>query len=178
MDFSIKIRRKKVLYLFLPLFVEKSYFTLAMILDFAISPLPPWGEVVGLYQPIYIAVLTFWRPSWTPSWILEKAPAGITGSFSMLFLMVFGRFPEKFSLGIFFSPLKPNTIRLLGGVAREARVSSWSGVPNRWTQAHIWQGVVGRQVHPARRMHYIGPQFTTISITYILYTDGPIYHTI
>ena len=30
----------------------------------------------------------------------------------MLFLMVFGRFPEKFSLGIFFSPLKPNTIRL------------------------------------------------------------------
>ena len=31
----------------------------------------------------------------------------------------------------------------LGGVAREARVSSWSGVPNRWTQAHIWQCVVG-----------------------------------
>ena len=30
----------------------------------------------------------------------------------------------------------------LGGVAREARVASWSGVPNRWTQAHIWQGVV------------------------------------
>ena len=30
----------------------------------------------------------------------------------MLFLMVFGRFPEKFSLGIFFSPSKPNTIRL------------------------------------------------------------------
>ena len=26
--------------------------------------------------------------------------------------MVFGRFPEKFSLGIFFSPSKPNTIRL------------------------------------------------------------------
>ena len=30
----------------------------------------------------------------------------------MLFLMLFGRFPEKFSLGIFFSPSKPNTIRL------------------------------------------------------------------
>ena len=69
------------------------------------------GEVV--YRPVYIVVLTLWRPSWTPSWILEKAPAGITGSFSMLFLMVFGRFPEKFSLGIFFSPSKPNTIRLL-----------------------------------------------------------------
>ena len=31
----------------------------------------------------------------------------------MLFLMVFGRFPEEFSLGIFFSPSKPNTIRLI-----------------------------------------------------------------
>ena len=72
------------------------------------------GEVV--YKPVYIVVLTFWRPSWTPSWILEKAQAGITGSFSMLFLMVFGRFPEKFSLGIFFSPSKPNTIRLFDGV--------------------------------------------------------------
>ena len=30
----------------------------------------------------------------------------------MLFLMVFERFHEKFSLGIFFSPSKPNTIRL------------------------------------------------------------------
>ena len=68
-------------------------------------------EVV--YRHIYIAVLTFWWPSWTPSWILEKAPAGITGSFSMLFLMVFGKFPVKFSLGIFFPPLKPNTIRLI-----------------------------------------------------------------
>ena len=68
------------------------------------------GEVV--YRPVYIVVLTLWRPSWTPSWIFDKAPAGITGSFSMLFLMIFGRFPEKFSLGIFFSPSKPNTIRL------------------------------------------------------------------
>ena len=48
-----------------------------------------------------IAVWTFCRPSWPPSWIMEKAPAGITGSFSMLFLMVLGRFPEKFSFGIF-----------------------------------------------------------------------------
>ena len=30
----------------------------------------------------------------------------------MSFLGVFGRSPEKFSLGIFFSPSKPNTIRL------------------------------------------------------------------
>ena len=34
---------------------------------------------------------------------MEKAPAEITGSFSMLFLMVLGRFPEKFSFGIYFS---------------------------------------------------------------------------
>ena len=62
-----------------------------------------------------IVVWTFWRPSWTPSWIMEKAPAGIMRSFSMLFLMVLGRFPEKFSLGIFF-PLqhdyRSNTICL------------------------------------------------------------------
>ena len=51
-----------------------------------------------------IAVSTFWRPSWTPSWITEKAPAGITGTFSMLLLMVLGRYPEKFSLGILFPP--------------------------------------------------------------------------
>ena len=34
----------------------------------------------------------------------------------MLFLMVFGRYPEKFSLGIFFSPspdYRSNTIRLI-----------------------------------------------------------------
>ena len=31
----------------------------------------------------------------------------------MSFLGVYGRLPEKFSLGIFFSPSKPNTIRLL-----------------------------------------------------------------
>ena len=34
--------------------------------------------------------------------IMGKALAGITGSFSMLFLMVFGRFPEQFSFGVFF----------------------------------------------------------------------------
>ena len=49
---------------------------------------------------------------------MEKAPAGITGSFNMLFLMVFTRFPEKFSLGIFFSPSKPNTIRLSYNVGK------------------------------------------------------------
>ena len=43
---------------------------------------------------------------------MEKAPAGITVSFSMFFLRVFGRYPEKFSLGI-FSPFRSNTIRLL-----------------------------------------------------------------
>ena len=43
---------------------------------------------------------------------MEKAPPRITESFSMLFLIVFGRFPEQFSFGIFFSPSKPNTIRL------------------------------------------------------------------
>ena len=48
---------------------------------------------------------TFRRPSWTPSGIMEKAPAGITGIFSMLFLMVFGRFPKKISFGIFPRPL-------------------------------------------------------------------------
>ena len=32
--------------------------------------------------------------------ILEKAPVGITGSFIMFFLMVFGRFPKKFSFGL------------------------------------------------------------------------------
>ena len=46
----------------------------------------------------------------------EKAPAGFTGSFSMLFLMVFGRFPEKFILGILL-PFQPdyrsNNIRLI-----------------------------------------------------------------
>ena len=38
-----KLHEKEVLHLFLPLFVEKSYFTLAMILDFAIpsTPDPP-----------------------------------------------------------------------------------------------------------------------------------------
>ena len=36
---------------------------------------------------------------------MEKAPAGITGSFNMLFVMVFRRFPEKFSFGI-FSPFQ------------------------------------------------------------------------
>ena len=53
------------------------------------------------------------------------------------------------SLGLMFpgqtvpSDCRRIAMSKLGGVAREARVSSWSGVPNRSTQAHIWQGVVG-----------------------------------
>ena len=35
-----KLDEKEVFHLFLPLFDDKSYFTLAMILDFAIPPLP------------------------------------------------------------------------------------------------------------------------------------------
>ena len=57
----------------------------------------------GTFCHNILGVLPFWRPSWAPSWIMENVPAGITGSFSMLFVMVFRRFPEKFSLGIFFS---------------------------------------------------------------------------
>ena len=37
-------------------------------------------------------------------------------------------------------------------VAREARVSRWSGVPNRSTQVHIWQGVVGNTPCNARML--------------------------
>ena len=51
-----------------------------------------------------ITVLRFWRPSWTPSWILERAPVGFTGILGMLFLVVLGMFPEKFSFGICFAP--------------------------------------------------------------------------
>ena len=51
-----------------------------------------------------ITVLRFWRPSWTPSLILERAPVGFTGSLDMLFLMVLGMFPEKFSFGLCFAP--------------------------------------------------------------------------
>ena len=40
MIFQSKLDEKEVLHLFLPLFVEKSYFTLAMILNFAPPPLP------------------------------------------------------------------------------------------------------------------------------------------
>ena len=46
---------------------------------------------------------------------------GITESFNMLFLMVFGKFPEKFCLGIFYSPSKPNNICLLAKYAKTGR---------------------------------------------------------
>ena len=38
---------------------------------------------------------------------MEKAPAGLTGSFSMLSVMVFRRFHEKFSFDIFFPLQNP-----------------------------------------------------------------------
>ena len=38
--FQSNLDEKEVLHLFLPLFVEKSYFTLAMIMDFAPPPPP------------------------------------------------------------------------------------------------------------------------------------------
>ena len=72
---------------------------------------------------------------------MEKAPAGITGSFSMLFLMVLGMFSEKISFDIFFPLL--NLIlfaymwllqshgevvwRLLPSVAITGRSSLWVG---------------------------------------------------
>jgi len=60
-----------------------------------------------------ITVLRFRRPSWTPSWILERAPVGFTGILCMFFLVVLGMFPEKFSFGICFAPSESNALRLL-----------------------------------------------------------------
>ena len=54
----------------------------------------------------------------------------------------------------------------LGGVAREARVSSWSGVPNRSTQAHIWQGVVGST--PCTQVEVDWPNATREWLQYII----------
>ena len=51
-----------------------------------------------------------------------------------------------------------------GGVAREARVSSWSGVPNRSTQAHIWQGVVGSTPCTQVEIFGISPRTVTVSV--------------
>jgi len=59
-----------------------------------------------------ITVSRFWRPSWTPSWILERAPVGFTGILCMLFLVVLRMFPEKFSFGICFAPSESNALRL------------------------------------------------------------------
>ena len=53
-------------------------------------------------------------PTGAFSIIRDGVPVAITGSFGMLFLMVFRNFPEKFSLGIIFSiqtDYRSNTIR-------------------------------------------------------------------
>ena len=60
-----------------------------------------------------ITVLRFRRPSWMPSWIVERTPLGFTGILGMLFLVVLRMFPEKFSFGISFAPSEPNALRLL-----------------------------------------------------------------
>jgi len=60
-----------------------------------------------------ITVLRFRRPSWMPSWIVEKTPLGFTGILGMLFLVVLRMFPEKFSFGISFAPSEPNALRLV-----------------------------------------------------------------
>ena len=61
-----------------------------------------------------ITVLRFRRPSWMPSWIVERTPLGFTGILGMLFLVVLIMFPEKFSFGISFAPSEPNALRLIG----------------------------------------------------------------
>ena len=53
-----------------------------------------------------ITVLRFGRPSWTPSWILERTLVGFTGILDMLFLMVLAMFPEKKSALAYVLPLQ------------------------------------------------------------------------
>ena len=91
-----------------------------------------------------IAVSTFWRPSWTPSWIMEKAPAGITGNFSMLFLMVFGRYPEKFSLGI-FCPLQP--VSIVGSLRDREVACSASDRQGSNFESCVWRTVSSQSSH-------------------------------
>ena len=43
-----------------------------------------------------------------------KTPVGFTGIFGMLFLVVLGMFPEKFSFGICFAPSESNALQLTG----------------------------------------------------------------
>lgn len=74
-----------------------------------------------------ITVLRFGRPSWTPSWILERTPVGFTGIFGMLFLVVLGMFPEKFSFVICFAPSESNALQLMSTPsAQYARLISQS----------------------------------------------------
>ncbi len=60
-----------------------------------------------------ITVLRFWRPSWTPSLILERTLVEFTGILGMLFLVVLGMFPEKFSFGVCFAPSESNALQLM-----------------------------------------------------------------
>ena len=53
------------------------------------------------------------------------------------------KFSHRFACRLIARALRLALMSKLGGVAREAHMSSWSGVPNRQTQAHSWQGVVG-----------------------------------
>ena len=81
---------------------------------------------------------------------MGKATAGITGSFSMLFLMAFGRwFSEKISFGIFFSPSKPNNIRLMHAMLRDRCVDSVStgrflNVNSMSIQRRVWSSWAGK----------------------------------
>ena len=58
------------------------------------------GEVV--YPPVYIAVLTFWRPSWTPSWILEKLMRESWGFLVCYFQWYLESFLKKLAWAYFF----------------------------------------------------------------------------
>ena len=60
------------------------------------------GRVLCVVRRYILGVLTFWRSSWTPSWIMEKAPAGIMGSFSMLFAWYLEGFLKNSALAYFF----------------------------------------------------------------------------
>ena len=60
----------------------------------------------------------------------------------MLFLMVFRRFPEKFSLGIFFSPSKPNTIRLTVLIAIVALVYRNNALTSASTRVQLLHQVL------------------------------------
>ena len=85
-----------------------------------------------------ITVLRFRRPSWTPSWILERTPVGFTRILDMLFRMVLGMFPEKSALAYVLplqSDLTSNALQLLSEKNILAVLSGEQG--GRWA----WSGV-------------------------------------